>query len=213
MSSVAKNPLLRMLRCESVAPLGKPVVPEVYWMLIGSILVESGHSRAQILHGYGVRAVLQVLPVVGVEEQHFLQIGHLVAHLVDHADVIRRLERRGRDEGSDARLLQHVGEFMRPVCGVDVDQDRADLGCRVLHDGPLGTVRCPHTDTVTAFNAEGHETACDHVDFVVQFAVCPSPVACHVNERLVVRMRPRGPLEVLTDRLFDDRSVGRTLVV
>ncbi len=25
-----------MLRCDSVAPLGKPVVPDVYWMLIGS---------------------------------------------------------------------------------------------------------------------------------------------------------------------------------
>ena len=25
-----------MLWCDSVAPLGKPVVPEVYWMLIGS---------------------------------------------------------------------------------------------------------------------------------------------------------------------------------
>ena len=35
-SSVVKKPLLRMLRWLSVAPLGKPVVPEVYWMLIGS---------------------------------------------------------------------------------------------------------------------------------------------------------------------------------
>ena len=34
--SVTKNPLLRMLRWLSVAPLGKPVVPDVYWMLIGS---------------------------------------------------------------------------------------------------------------------------------------------------------------------------------
>ena len=25
-----------MLWCDSVAPFGKPVVPEVYWMLIGS---------------------------------------------------------------------------------------------------------------------------------------------------------------------------------
>ncbi len=35
-TSVTKYPLLRMLWCDSVAPLGKPVVPEVYWMLIGS---------------------------------------------------------------------------------------------------------------------------------------------------------------------------------
>src|ERR1700746_2270301 len=30
------SPLLRMLWWDSVAPLGKPVVPLVYWMLIGS---------------------------------------------------------------------------------------------------------------------------------------------------------------------------------
>lgn len=32
----ARKPLLRTLRCDSVAPLGTPVVPDVYWMLIGS---------------------------------------------------------------------------------------------------------------------------------------------------------------------------------
>ena len=35
-SSAVKKPLLRMLRWVSVAPFGKPVVPDVYWMLIGS---------------------------------------------------------------------------------------------------------------------------------------------------------------------------------
>ena len=30
------HPLLRMLWWDSVAPLGNPVVPLVYWMLIGS---------------------------------------------------------------------------------------------------------------------------------------------------------------------------------
>jgi len=40
--SVTKKPLLMMLRWLSVAPLGKPVVPDVYWMLIGS----SGWSEA-----------------------------------------------------------------------------------------------------------------------------------------------------------------------
>ncbi len=31
-----KKPLLRMLWWDRVAPFGKPVVPLVYWMLIGS---------------------------------------------------------------------------------------------------------------------------------------------------------------------------------
>src|SRR6266480_1160034 len=36
MRSPIQKPLLRMLWCVSIAPLGKPVVPEVYWMLIMS---------------------------------------------------------------------------------------------------------------------------------------------------------------------------------
>ena len=34
--SPMEKPLLRMLRCVSITPLGKPVVPEVYCMLITS---------------------------------------------------------------------------------------------------------------------------------------------------------------------------------
>src|SRR3712207_8590295 len=39
------NPLLSRLWWVSVAPLGKPVVPDVYWMLIGSS-AESSVSRS-----------------------------------------------------------------------------------------------------------------------------------------------------------------------
>ena len=45
-SSVVKKPLLRMLRWLSVAPLGLPVVPEVYWMLIGSSGVSAASRSA-----------------------------------------------------------------------------------------------------------------------------------------------------------------------
>ena len=38
-----------MLWCERVAPLGKPVVPDVYWMLIGSSADSSIASRAAFL--------------------------------------------------------------------------------------------------------------------------------------------------------------------
>ena len=35
-ASPMNSPLFKMLRWLSVAPLGKPVVPLVYWILIGS---------------------------------------------------------------------------------------------------------------------------------------------------------------------------------
>ena len=45
-SSPTKKPLLRMLWWDRVAPFGKPVVPEVYWMLIASSAESSIASSA-----------------------------------------------------------------------------------------------------------------------------------------------------------------------
>ena len=45
MDSPMKKPLLRMLWCVSVAPLGEPVVPEVNWMLIGSSNCSGARKR------------------------------------------------------------------------------------------------------------------------------------------------------------------------
>src|SRR6516165_3670543 len=45
-ASPMKKPLLRILWCDRVAPLGKPVVPEVNWTLIGSSNCSCGASAA-----------------------------------------------------------------------------------------------------------------------------------------------------------------------
>ena len=57
-----KYPLFRMLRCDSVAPLGKPVVPEVYWMLIGSVLASPASRVAQLVGRHRVGVGTQPLP-------------------------------------------------------------------------------------------------------------------------------------------------------
>ena len=51
MHSPMKKPLFRILRCVSVAPLGKPVVPLVNWMLIASVFLRPaaiGSIRASL---------------------------------------------------------------------------------------------------------------------------------------------------------------------
>ena len=68
----------------SMAPLGKPVVPEVYWMLIGSSnWSAASRPGAQLL---GDRSPLgeQLLPVA-VEEDDALESGQLAAHLASIA--------------------------------------------------------------------------------------------------------------------------------
>ena len=67
---MTKNPLLRMLRCDSVAPFGKPVVPEVYWMLIGSVTDRLANRSAKSCALTPVAASRQPVPVVGAQEQH-----------------------------------------------------------------------------------------------------------------------------------------------
>ena len=149
-SSVTKKPLLRMLRCDSVAPFGKPVVPEVYWMLIGSVLDRLGHPRPQLVRAHPLGAVTQVCPSRRVPRNTTSRSpSALRPDLLDHAHVVRGLERRRSDQRSHPRLVEHVSEFVRAVGRIDVDQDRADLGRRVLDDGPLRAVRRPDADAVT----------------------------------------------------------------
>jgi hypothetical protein len=99
------------------------------------------------------------------------------------------------------------------VCGIDVDQDRADFGRGVLHDGPFGAVRRPHSHALTGFDPEGHQTPCNEVDFGVQLCVCPAPVDRDVDQRLYIGMRCDRAFEVLPDRLLEDRRVGRPGVI
>ena len=54
-----------MLWCDSVAPLGCPVVPEVYWMLIGSS-GESSACRAASARGSPGRPYTDVAAELGV---------------------------------------------------------------------------------------------------------------------------------------------------
>ena len=81
-SSVTKKPLLRMLWCESVAPLGKPVVPLVYWMLIGSSKDSVGHARGDRV-AVGL-AGAELVPLRAVDEDGPLERVDAAGDLVDH---------------------------------------------------------------------------------------------------------------------------------
>ena len=141
-----KYPLLRMLWWVSVAPLGKPVVPLVYWMLIGSSSRVRPSARARRRRaGPGQ----PLLPVGRAEEHRPLQVGQLAAHLFHHRRVIGGLERLGGDQQPAARLAEHVLELAGPVGRVDVDQDDPELGRGVLDQDPLGAVRAPDPEPIT----------------------------------------------------------------
>ena len=140
-SSVVKYPLFRMLRWVSVAPLGNPVVPDVYWMLIGSSGAQRIAPLGEVVVVDHLVALDQVVPLLGPEEHSMFERRHAVGDLGDHLDVVRRLELGCGDDPLAARLVQCVLEFVRPVRRVEVDEDDPDLGGRELHECPLGVVR------------------------------------------------------------------------
>ncbi len=177
MSSVTKKPLLRMLRCDRVAPLGEPVVPEVYWMLIGSPGCRPCHPGAQGGRGHLVGAMPQAFPIGGAQEDDLGHIGSLGTHLADHAAVVGGLERRRRHQQPRAGLTQHIGQFVGAVGGIDRHQDRADLGRRVLQNRPFRAVGRPDADTIPALDIAGHQSTCHAVDLDVQLGVGPAPAA------------------------------------
>ena len=135
-----------MLWCDSVAPFGNPVVPDVYWMLIGSSKLSVAARSASASPSTSPDAIASHASLP--RRTTSCERRALAADLVDHRRVVARLERRRGDQQADRRLVQHVLQLVAAVRRVDVDEDRADLRGGVLDEDPLGTVRRPDADAI-----------------------------------------------------------------
>ena len=62
-------------------------------MLIGSLLVRAGHPCPKVVLGHVYGPTLEVVPVVGADEDHVAQRLALGRDLVDHGRIVRCLER------------------------------------------------------------------------------------------------------------------------
>src|SRR4029450_8803209 len=122
-----KKPLLRMLWCDRVAPLGNPAVPEVYWMLMGS----SNWSRASRSRSRstGTRpAPARSSPPPAAPPPHPapphppgrgvpppqppppVEGGELRGHLAEHVQVVGLAEAGGQDQGRHPGLAEGIGQ-------------------------------------------------------------------------------------------------------
>ncbi len=173
-------------------------------------LLDGGEALASAVSGESLRArVGEVAPRRLADEDDAREVGALAAHLLDHARVVARLELRGGDQCRDAGLAQHVLEFVAAVGGVDVDEDGADLGRRVLGERPLGAVGRPDADAVARRDVGVEQGQGKCVDVVEELRVRPATAAHHVDERLTIGMCSDGRVEVVADRLLDQRRFGR----
>src|SRR4029450_9121757 len=98
MVSPTRYPLLRMLWCDSVAPLGKPVVPEVYWMLIGSSAESPGCAVGGRSRSSPPPPPPELGPLGSVPQDDPVERTAVRADLLDHPGVVGGLERLGRDQ-------------------------------------------------------------------------------------------------------------------
>ena len=202
-----------MLRWVSVAPLGNPVVPDVYWMLIGSSGRRPARSGRQLAVRDGTTAAGdQLVPVVLPEEHRPFERRHVGRDLLDHVHVVRRLERRGGEQHPAARLVERVGQLVGPVGRVDVDEDDADLRRGVLQQRPLGVVRAPQPDPVTRLEPEADQAPGAAAHPLAELGVGPAHTLMAGHEGLDVAVGGDGAGQVGADGLVEQRDVGRSRI-
>ena len=201
-----KNPLFRMLWWDRVAPLGNPVVPLVYWMLIGSSKPSRGLPLGQLVlpaghrHGAGHE---QLIPVGRAQVDHPGEIGKIPADLLDHGPVIAGLERLRADQQPDPGLAQHVSQLVAAVGRVDVDQDHPRLGRGVLQQYPLRAVRGPDAHPVARLDPRRDQAQRQRVGVRVELGIGPAPSGRHIDQRFPAAVRSRDAPQVRADGLAE----------
>ncbi len=121
--------------------------------------------------------------------------------------------RLGAEQQPQPRLVQGVGQLVRAIGRVDVDQDRADLGGGVLHDRPLRAVRRPDADPVALGDARGDQAAGQGVHVGVERGVGPAPPGRHLDQGVAVAVLGDDPLQVGPDGLLEKVGAARALRV
>src|SRR5579859_830570 len=137
------------------------------------------------------------------------QAGTARPYLGDHAQIVRSLQPLSADEQPGARLIEHELEFPGAVSRVDVDQDRADLGRRVLGDRPFRAVRRPDTYPVALLDPHFQQPERQRIDVSGEFRIGPPSPGLRVrpvDERLAVAELGHGSVEVAPDRVPEQGS-------
>ena len=189
-------------------PLGETCGTRRVLDVDGIVGVEQCHPCAQILVGNRLAGSHQIRPLARIEIHHMFEIGTVRPHLLNHV-LIRRGQVFGAgDEHFAARLVHCVFKFAGPIGRVDIDLNRSNLGGGKLHVDPLGVVRAPHADPVAFLDAVGHQTFGNGIDRRIEFGPALADALVINDQRVVVTEAGDGLIEVVADRLLDQRDVG-----
>ena len=150
-------------------------------------------------------ALEQRVPLGRAEQHDALELRQVAADLLDHRGVVAGLEGARGDQHAAARLAQRVLELGRAVRRVDVDEDDPRLGGGELDEHPLGAVGRPDADPVPLLEPGAEQSARERVDLLVELGVAEAHALVAHDQRLAVAEAGDRALEVLADRLADQR--------
>ena len=182
--------------------LGEPRRPRGVLDVDRIVPVEPGGDRGQSLGADLLGTVEQVLPRLLPDDDDVLEARALGASGLHHRRIVRALERLGDDHHRDARLAHDEGDLVRPVCRVDVDQDRTHLRRGELGEHPLGTVRRPDADPLPLLDPRLDQAPGETVDLRAQLGIRHPQALGPVDERLTIGKALDGCIEVRADGLL-----------
>jgi hypothetical protein len=175
-------------------------------------------GERRVIASHGAREVIVPCDLLrtrrlGADHDDGAQRRERRANLAHHRQILARLVAIEGDERRDTALPQDVLELREPVGGVDVDEDRPDLRRRVLGEHPLQGVGRPDPHPLTVRDAAGDECPREPVGLLGEFTVGQAAARLDGDDRVVVGEACGDPVEVLADRLADERHGARTVRV
>ena len=173
--AVYSRALLTIPRWCSTAPLGKPVVPEVYWICAGAGGLTSGSARSGVPSAQNASQSAN-----GIASRSAGRSPRTCCNIsaIGLAAVLRDQEDPGR-----ARLAQHVRQLPRPQRGVDRHQGHAGQAGGQLQHHPLGDVVGPDRDAVARGEAAQQRPG-GALGRRQQLGVAPAPPGRRIGDSL-----------------------------
>ena len=149
------------------------------------------------------------VPGLIAQDDDVFELRQLASDVGDHLPVVAALERRRAEQRADPRLTRDIGQLVRPICRVDVDQDRSDPGRGVLHEHPFDAVGRPDADPITHAHFAGQQGAGQPIDGGIELAVGEPDALVARDDGLTVGMGFGRAPQALADRLAQQRRGRR----
>lgn len=137
-----------------------------------------------------------------------IEFGHDAAQDVD---IVAALQRRREDERRAFDFPQHIFQFMRPVGGVDVDEDQARLGARELGENPFEIVGRPDAETLAGAQPYGEEAFGKLIGPLPEFGIGQPDILVPDDDGGTVRIFFRDLVQMPADRIADEKLVACTM--